>query len=115
MRVELLALSDETPTALNLSPGTGVLSGERTARRRTGGEPVNRGAATLERRVLTAGYGSNKDAVTAPTENVTRPVRRSVRVGLDVDSGRGRAEGQNRTVDTRFFRPVLYQLSYLGS
>ena len=25
------------------------------------------------------------------------------------------AEGQNRTVDTRFFRPVLYQLSYLGS
>src|SRR5437773_6580542 len=24
------------------------------------------------------------------------------------------AEGQNRTVDTRFFRPVLYQLSYLG-
>ena len=25
-----------------------------------------------------------------------------------------RAEGQNRTVDTRFFRPVLYQLSYLG-
>ena len=25
------------------------------------------------------------------------------------------AEGQNRTVDTRFFRPVLYQLSYLGA
>src|ERR1035437_8321896 len=24
------------------------------------------------------------------------------------------AEGQDRTVDTRFFRPVLYQLSYLG-
>jgi hypothetical protein len=26
----------------------------------------------------------------------------------------GGAEGQDRTVDTRFFRPVLYQLSYLG-
>jgi hypothetical protein len=25
------------------------------------------------------------------------------------------AEGQDRTVDTRFFRPVLYQLSYLGA
>src|SRR3989442_13909816 len=24
------------------------------------------------------------------------------------------AEGQNRTGDTRFFRPLLYQLSYLG-
>ena len=24
------------------------------------------------------------------------------------------AEGRNRTVDTGFFRPVLYQLSYLG-
>ena len=27
---------------------------------------------------------------------------------------KGGAEGQDRTVDTRFFRPVLYQLSYLG-
>jgi hypothetical protein len=25
------------------------------------------------------------------------------------------AEGQDRTVDTGFFRPVLYQLSYLGA
>ncbi len=28
---------------------------------------------------------------------------------------RGGAEGQDRTVDTGFFRPVLYQLSYLGT
>ena len=34
--------------------------------------------------------------------------------GTDSYSTR-RAEGQNRTVDTRFFRPVLYQLSYLGA
>ncbi len=33
-----------------------------------------------------------------------------VRFGM----GNGGAEGQDRTVDTRFFRPVLYQLSYLG-
>lgn len=26
----------------------------------------------------------------------------------------GGAESRNRTDDTRFFRPVLYQLSYLG-
>ena len=26
----------------------------------------------------------------------------------------GGAESQNRTGDTRFFRPVLYRLSYLG-
>ena len=25
------------------------------------------------------------------------------------------AEGRDRTADTGFFRPVLYQLSYLGS
>ncbi len=25
------------------------------------------------------------------------------------------AEAQNRTADTRLFRPLLYQLSYLGS
>ena len=29
-------------------------------------------------------------------------------------SGFEYAESQNRTGDTRFFRPVLYQLSYLG-
>ena len=29
-------------------------------------------------------------------------------------SGRGRAQGQSRTVYTRIFSPLLYQLSYLG-
>jgi hypothetical protein len=36
-----------------------------------------------------------------------RPIPR----GTGVDYG---AETENRTRDTRFFRPVLYQLSYLG-
>jgi hypothetical protein len=36
---------------------------------------------------------------------------RSVAVNSYSNNG---AEGQDRTVDTRFFRPVLYQLSYLG-
>ena len=27
----------------------------------------------------------------------------------------GGAEGRNRTVDTRIFSPLLYQLSYLGT
>jgi hypothetical protein len=30
-------------------------------------------------------------------------------------TGEGGAEAQNRTGDTGFFRPVLYQLSYLGT
>ena len=30
-------------------------------------------------------------------------------------TARDGAEGQNRTDDTRLFRAVLYQLSYLGS
>jgi hypothetical protein len=33
---------------------------------------------------------------------------------LEVFGGIGGAQGQNRTVDTRIFSPLLYRLSYLG-
>jgi hypothetical protein len=38
------------------------------------------------------------------------PEKRSVYQGFEDG-----AESQNRTGDTRFFRPVLYRLSYLGN
>jgi hypothetical protein len=39
-----------------------------------------------------------------------KPVESNARIRIRISG----AEGQDRTVDTRFFRPVLYQLSYLG-
>ncbi len=33
---------------------------------------------------------------------------------LCMSKGKNGAEAQNRTADTRLFRPLLYQLSYLG-
>jgi hypothetical protein len=37
-----------------------------------------------------------------------------VDLGSAFSLGNRGAEGQDRTGDTRFFRPLLYQLSYLG-
>jgi hypothetical protein len=37
-----------------------------------------------------------------------------IRIFLLLAQRKNGAEAQNRTADTRLFRPLLYQLSYLG-
>ena len=43
-----------------------------------------------------------------------RKEHHSCQGGFSWESSDNGAEGQNRTADTRLFRPLLYRLSYLG-
>src|SRR5579864_8815886 len=66
---------------------------------------------------VAVGVAEAQPAVTMPIPSAASPKHRAPTP--DKQRARSRsygrcAEGQNRTDDTRFFRPVLYQLSYLG-
>jgi len=57
---------------------------------------------------------SAKGPKKAPGASARREARISGPKTLTVSSGCRGAQGQSRTVDTRIFSPLLYQLSYLG-
>jgi hypothetical protein len=70
----------------------------------SGGRPLGRNAREC---LQNAPFTSDR---TRQTQGRSRSKSRELRAG--VQNG---AQGQNRTVDTRIFNPLLYQLSYLGN